>query len=39
MSRTMSRKVNSDLIKENYISGYMKSGSIENLGIQSMPKS
>lgn len=39
MSRGTSKRMNSEMIQENYINSYMKSGSIDNLGIQSMPKS
>ena len=39
MSRGASKRINSEIIQENYINSYMKSGSIDNLGMQSMPKS
>ncbi len=39
MSRGASKRINSELIQENYINSYIKSASIDHLGIQTMPKS
>ncbi len=39
MSRGASKRINSELIQENYINSYIKSASIDHLGMQTMPKS